>query len=61
MPDEPPQPLQMSADDVKKVADHVGRPGRLFEPTDRLLLEILDCLRAIDDKLQRLIDRADVH
>jgi hypothetical protein len=53
--EEPPQPLQMPAADVDRVVDHVNLPGSRFEAHDRLLLEVLHCLRAIDDKLERLL------
>jgi hypothetical protein len=54
-----PLPLDMTERDVKRVIDYLE--DRTTEPTgethdgQRLLIEILDCLRRIDDKLGRML------
>jgi hypothetical protein len=57
----PPLPLAMSQDDVGRVErflyDRYGSDLGDSEVGTRLLVEILDCLRRIDDKLGRLLER----
>jgi hypothetical protein len=48
--DPPPLPLQMGRADVRRVSDFLA--DRDTVDNERLLIEILDCLRAIDDKLE---------
>lgn len=53
----PPLPLMMAAEDVGRVAEFLAsreRSGSALE-NERLLIEILEALRSIDDKLERLI------
>lgn len=54
----PPSPLQLAKEDVARVAGFLAykdRSGTDLE-NERLLIEILDCLRSIDDKLGRLLE-----
>jgi hypothetical protein len=50
----PPLPLQMSEADVQRVSVFLDATEEVVNR--RLLTEILDCLRAIDDKLSRLLE-----
>jgi hypothetical protein len=53
-----PTPLEVAPADAGKVIDHLYRHSQ--DPDlvkERLLIEILDCLRRIDDKLARLLRR----
>jgi hypothetical protein len=50
--DDAPLPLDLTEDQVKKVMAFLEPCERRAER--RLLIEILDCLRRIDDKLERI-------
>lgn len=50
----PPSPLQMAEADVDRVSRFIDHNDRV--DNQRLLIEILECLRAIDDKLARLLE-----
>jgi hypothetical protein len=57
--DDPPLPLAMPPDDAKRATDwlYANVDSKGLEIRDRLLLEILDRLASIDDKLERLLSR----
>ena len=53
-----PLPLDMPERDVERVMQYLdGKENREREIHQRLLIEILDCLRRIDDKLEKLSNR----
>jgi hypothetical protein len=52
-PEPPPLPLQMDEDDAERVSRFLDTVDSVAN--QRLLIEILDCLRSIDDKLGRLL------
>ncbi len=53
----PPLPLTMDAEDISRVANFLAQRARSGSDleNERLLIEILDALRGIDDKLERLL------
>jgi len=58
MPDaDPPAPLELTDDHAADVAARLYANEQRFDSNDRLLIEILDALRRIYDKLERLLDR----
>ena len=58
-PTDPPQPLDMTAQDVSRVLKHIEATGLDWQDAHlRLLIEILDCLRRIDDKLGKLVTQS---
>jgi hypothetical protein len=52
---ERPLPLDMDRQDVRRALDFLDKQGDPEEVSERLLIEILDCLRRIDDKLGKLL------
>jgi hypothetical protein len=54
-PNERPLPLDMPDGDVNRVLDYLYRQRSEHEVSERLLIEVLDCLRRIDDKLGKLL------
>ncbi len=57
-PQSPPLPLQLAKEDIARVSGFLSYSdlsGSYLE-NERLLIEILDCLRRIDDKLERLLE-----
>jgi hypothetical protein len=54
----PPAPLELTREEFSRVRDYIDDHGDESEPNQRLLIEILDCLRRIDDKLGRLLERS---
>jgi hypothetical protein len=58
-PTDPPQPLDMDAKDVTRVLRHIETTGLDWQDAHlRLSIEILDCLRRIDDKLGKLLTQS---
>jgi hypothetical protein len=54
-PTDRPLPLDMTDRDVERVMQYLdGKENHEREIHQRLLIEILDCLRRIDDKLEKL-------
>jgi len=61
LPTDRPLPLEMNEPDAERVSNYIGKLCHESEPNERLLIEILDALRRIDDKLGRLLTKgADV-
>jgi hypothetical protein len=58
-PDAPLPPLEMSAEEFQRIRTWLQNYGGSSHPDERLLVEILDCLRRIDDKLEQLIRRGE--
>jgi hypothetical protein len=50
-----PLPLDMDHQDVDRVLDYLYKQRTPEEVNERLLIEVLDCLRRIDDKLGKLL------
>jgi hypothetical protein len=54
-PADRPLPLDMDDADVERVLNYIYLTKRNEDVSDRLLIEILDCLRRIDDKLGKVL------
>jgi hypothetical protein len=58
-PPDPPAPLEISPEDFRVIRSWLDDHGGQSHPNQRVLVEILDCLRRIDDKLDTLIRRTE--
>jgi hypothetical protein len=56
---DPPAPLEISPEDFRVIRSWLVYHGGESHPNQRVLVEILDCLRRIDDKLESLIRRGE--
>jgi hypothetical protein len=59
-PPDPPAPLELSTEDFRVIRSWLDNHGGQSHPNQRVLVEILDCLCRIDDKLDTLIRRGEL-